>query len=341
MTRAGAEFVRALQYPAPVGPPTSPAILAAVEQLLIDALQSALTATVNTNAVSVLNSFLMTHNVDPGSSPAKLLSVLALHFRLGQPANLLLLEADVFSTRPQPLESVEAYLYRLRSAVVAHNVTAQALAQPVVSDVRLFRFIIDFLPPTLRDTVESYMSTLDPQPDYLSFSLLFDRIQGRLRLAASMGTAPLIFRPAPALAAYTTQDEIAAAAHFQRPSPTPSRYNPTVPLARPSGPHLPSSNAVGAPSRSSSVLPRSPSVPQSNVVCFNCLNFGHQRLQCPNERYLGCHRCLQLGHVSRDCLAARPVPLEAANAPSVARKQPHALYAGDSVDTSPIDSDTH
>ena len=113
MTRAGAEFVQALQYPAPSGPPTSPAILAAVEQLLLDALQPALTATVNSNAVSVLNSFLMTHNVDPGSSPAKLLSVLALHFRLGQPANLLLLEADVFATRPQPLESVEAYLHRL------------------------------------------------------------------------------------------------------------------------------------------------------------------------------------------------------------------------------------
>ena len=88
------------------------------------------------------------------------MSVLALHFRLGQPANLLLLEADVFSTRPQPLETVEAFLYRLRSAarVVAHNVAAQALAQPVVSDVRLFRFIIDILPSTLRDTVELHVN---------------------------------------------------------------------------------------------------------------------------------------------------------------------------------------
>jgi hypothetical protein len=68
MTRAGAEFATAIQYPAPSGPPTSPAILAAVEQLLLDALQPALTSTVNPNAVSILNSFL-------------LLSVLALHFR--------------------------------------------------------------------------------------------------------------------------------------------------------------------------------------------------------------------------------------------------------------------
>ncbi len=96
MTRASAEFATAIQYPAPSSPPTSPAILVAVEQLLLDALQPALTSNANPNAVSVLNSFLLTHNVDPGSSPAKLLSVLALHFRLDQPANLLLLEADVF-----------------------------------------------------------------------------------------------------------------------------------------------------------------------------------------------------------------------------------------------------
>ena len=82
------------------------------------------------------------------------------------------------------METVEAFLYRLRSAVVAHNVEAQALAQPAVSNVRLFRFVIDLLPSTLRDTVESYMTTLDPQPDYLPFQLLFDRVQGRLRLAA-------------------------------------------------------------------------------------------------------------------------------------------------------------
>ena len=338
MTRAGAEFVHALQYPAPSGPPTSPAILAAVEQLLLDALQPALTATVNPNAVSVLNSFLMTHNVDPGSSPAKLLSVMALHFRLGEPANLLLLEAEVFSTRPQPQETVEAFLYRLRSVVVAHNVAAQAIAQPVVSDIRLFRFIIDLLPSTLRDMVESYMTMLDPQPDYLPFQLLFDRIQGRLRLAAAMGTAPLAFRAAPALAAYTQHEEMVAAAHLHRPGPPPPRYPSSVPSARPPGPAA--SNAVGASTRPSSVLPRGFSVPPSNVVCFHCLNFGHNRLQCPNERFLGCHRCLQLGHVSRDCLAPRPVPLEAANAPSAARKSSQALYAGDQVDASPIDSDT-
>ena len=221
--------------------------MAAVEQLLLDALQPALTSNVNPNAASVLNSFLLTHNVDPGSSPAKLLSVLALHFRLGQPANLLLLEADVFSTRPQPLETVEAFLYRLQSAVVAHNVAAQALAQPVVSDVRLFRFVIDLLPSTLRDTVESYMTTLDPQPDYLTFQLLFDRIQGRLRLAASMGTAPLVFRAPPAIVAYTQQEELAAAAPLHRPGPPHSRHNSPVTSARPPGPHLSPSNAVGAP----------------------------------------------------------------------------------------------
>ena len=221
----------------------------------------------------------MTHNVDPGSSPAKLLSVLALHFRLGQPANLLLLEADVFSTRPQPLETVEAFLYRLRSAVVAHN---------VVSDVRLFRFIIDLLPSTLRDTVESYMTMLDPQPDYLTFPILFDRIQGRLRLAASMGTAPLVFRAAPAIAAYTQQEELAAAAPFHRPGPPHSRYISSVTSPRPPGPRLSSSNAVGAPARPSSVLSRGPSAHPSTMVCFNCLNFGHNRLHCPNERFLGC-----------------------------------------------------
>ncbi len=46
-TRAGAEFATAIQYPAPSGSPPSPAILAAVEQLLLDALQPALTATGN------------------------------------------------------------------------------------------------------------------------------------------------------------------------------------------------------------------------------------------------------------------------------------------------------
>jgi hypothetical protein len=76
------------------------------------------------------------------------------------------------------------------------------------------------------------------------------------------------------------------------------------------------------------------------MVCFNCLNFGHHRLHCPNECFLGCHRCLTLGHVSRDCLAPRPVPLEATNAPSAARKTSQALYAGDQADASPIDSDT-
>ena len=147
MTRAGAEFVNAITYPAPSGSPTSPAVLAAVEQLLLDALQPALSATVNPNAVSVLHSFLLTHNVDPGSSPAKLLSVMALHFRLGEPANLLSLEAEVFSTRPQPQETVEAFLHRLRSVIVSHNVAAQAIAQPVVSDIRLFKYILDFCRP--------------------------------------------------------------------------------------------------------------------------------------------------------------------------------------------------
>ncbi len=52
----------------------------------------------------------MTHSVDPGSSPGKLFLVLAQHFRIGQAANLLLLEGEIFSTRPQPLETVEAFL---------------------------------------------------------------------------------------------------------------------------------------------------------------------------------------------------------------------------------------
>jgi hypothetical protein len=172
------------------------------------------------------------------------------------------------------------------------------------------------------------MSTLDLPPDYLTFPILFDRIQGRFRLAASMGTAPLVFRAAPAIAAYTQQEELAAAAHFHRPGPPPSRYNSSVPSARPPGPHLSSSNAVGAPARPSSVLPRGASAHPSTMVCFNCLNFGHHRLHCPNERFLGCHRCLTLGHVSRDCLAPRPVPLEAANAPSAARKPTQALCVG-------------
>ena len=101
ITRAGPEFNMALTYPqSSAHPPPSPAILAAVETLLLDALQPALVSTQNLNAVSVLQSFLTTHAVDPASSPGKLFMVLATHFRLGQAANLLTLEAEVFATRP-------------------------------------------------------------------------------------------------------------------------------------------------------------------------------------------------------------------------------------------------
>ena len=127
--RAGPEFAVALTYPPSSAlPPPSPAILAAVETLLLDALQPALVSTQNFNAVSVLQSFLTTHAVDPASSPGKLFMVLATHFRLGQAANLLTLEAEVFATRPLTGESVEAYLHRLHSHVVAHDVAARALA---------------------------------------------------------------------------------------------------------------------------------------------------------------------------------------------------------------------
>jgi hypothetical protein len=90
------------------------------------------------------------------------------------------------------------------------------------------------------------------------------------------------------------------------------------------------------------------SSPQALIPCFNCLNFGHHRLACPNEGFLGCHRCLTLGHVSRrdrriawHQVKTRPshIPLEAANAPAAARKSPQALYAGEHVDPSPIDSE--
>ena len=203
--RAGPEFAMALTYPpSSAHPPPSPAILAAVETLLLDALQPALVSTQNFNAVSVLQSFLTTHAVDPASSPGKLFMVLATHFRLGQAANLLTLEAEVFATRPLTQESVEAYLHRLHSHVVAHDVAARALAQPPISDIRLFRFVVDLLPSSLRDTVENFMSTLEPQPDYLPFVTLFERLQNRLRLATSMGHSPLLFRsvPSPMIAAY-------------------------------------------------------------------------------------------------------------------------------------------
>ena len=168
--RAGPEFAVALTHPPSSAlPPPSPAILAAVETLLLDALQPALVSTQNFNAVSVLQSFITTHSVYPGSSPGKLFLVLATHFRLGQAANLLTLEAEVFATRPLPQESVEAFLHRIHSHVVAHDVAARALAQPPISDIRLFRFVVDLLPSSLRETVENYMSSLDPQPDYLSF----------------------------------------------------------------------------------------------------------------------------------------------------------------------------
>jgi hypothetical protein len=135
-----------IDVPAAAGdPPPSPAVLAAVETLLIDALQPALASSLNVDAVSVLQSFITTHSVDPGSSPGKLFLVLATHFRLGPAANLLQLEAEVFATRPLPHKSVEAYLYRLQSSVVAHDVAARSLAQPPISDIRLFRFTIDAL----------------------------------------------------------------------------------------------------------------------------------------------------------------------------------------------------
>jgi hypothetical protein len=184
------------------------------------------------------------------------------------------------------------------------------------------------------------MTTLDPQPDYLPFQLLFDRVQGRLRLAASMGTAPLVFQSAPLIAAYTHHEELAAVAPLHRPGPPHSRHTSLVISARPPGPPSSSSTAVGAPVRPSSVLPRGTSSHSSTMICFHCLNFGHHRLNCPNERFLGCHRCLTLGHVSRDCLAPRPVPLDASNAPSAARRTSQALYAGDYADACPPDSDT-
>ena len=127
----------------------------------------------NINAVSVLQSFSTTYSVDPGSSPGKLFLALATHFRLGQAANLLQLEAEVFATRSLTHETVEAYLYRLQSTVVAHDVAARSLTQPPVSDIRLFRFVIDLLPTSLRETIEHFMSIIDPQPDYLVFSVLF------------------------------------------------------------------------------------------------------------------------------------------------------------------------
>ncbi len=161
-----------------------------------------------------------------------------------------------------------------------------------------------------------------------------------------MGTAPLIFRSAPSMAAYTHHDELAAAAPLLRPGSPPSRHTSPVVSARPPGPPSSlSTAAVGAPVRSPSVLPRGTSSNSSTMICFNCLNFGQHRLNCPNEHFLGCHRCLTLGHVSRDCLAPRPVPsrskpLLESNAPSAARRTSQALYAGDNAEACPPDSDT-
>jgi hypothetical protein len=53
--RAGPEFTVALAYPpSPALPPPSPAVLAAVETFLLDALQPALMSSININAESVL-----------------------------------------------------------------------------------------------------------------------------------------------------------------------------------------------------------------------------------------------------------------------------------------------
>ena len=53
--RAGPEFAVALAYPpSPALPPPSPAVLAAVETFLLDALQPALMSSININAESVL-----------------------------------------------------------------------------------------------------------------------------------------------------------------------------------------------------------------------------------------------------------------------------------------------
>ncbi len=113
--------------------PSSPAILAPVETLLLDVLQPALASSMNINAVSVLQSFITTHSVDPESSPGKFFLVLAAKVRLGQAENLLQLEAEVFATRPLPQETVGLYLYRLQSTVVAHDVATRSLTQPPVS----------------------------------------------------------------------------------------------------------------------------------------------------------------------------------------------------------------
>jgi hypothetical protein len=81
-------------------------------------------------------------------------------------------------------------------------------------------------------------------------------------------------------------------------------------LARPVPPRL----RLAARGLSSSASPSA----ATPLVCFNRRNFGHQ-LHCPNDRFLRCHRCLELGHVSRDCLVPRPVPLELTNTPPVRR----------------------
>ncbi len=136
--------------------------------------------------------------------------------------------------------------------------------------------------------------------NFYAFDTLFERIMWRLRLSASHGTAPMTFRPVSSVVAaaqnYISYEEpLPVAAAVTRAADSSNRLasQSTVPSRPPTS--VFSSHASSGPARSGSAL----------IICFNCLGVGHDRLLCPNMRFIGCHRCLQPGHVSRECTARR------------------------------------
>jgi hypothetical protein len=213
------------------------------------------------------------------------------------------------------------------------NVSAVALQQPVISDIRLFRHLFDLLRDQFRSSIEVYLGQSNHPLEFQPFDALFDRVLWRLQLSYSHGTAPLTFRPASSIVAaaqhYLSYDDsnIVAAASARVVGPSP-RFAP---------PSSSQSRSIAAPVQSSASPSGSTRSGSAAVICFNCLGVGQTQQACPDIRVVGCHRCLQPGHVSRECTAPRPILIEA-NSVTPVRRSAQSHLASEDPDFS-LDSD--